>query len=206
MITPRELDDRPRSARTAAGVRFAAAEQVFENSPSENVHSARPRTAASRVADSERKAAKVFAFSAEGHMSDWHTTAAHDIDSTRVVPDAFPTPKFVRKAIEARSRAPAAVHVPLLNLAAIKQPPSNASHDPPPSRPVASSSARSSLFTPRNSERRQQQQERDANGQDFLDSYRQVCARAYELPLALIFYDERRTWSQCLWVRQPVAS
>jgi hypothetical protein len=102
------------------------------------------------------------------------------------VPDAFPTPNFVRKAIEARSRPAAPVpasgasgvaRVPPLNLAAIKQASNNRPHDAPSSRLVASSSARSSLYTPRNSERRQRQREQDANGTDFLDSYRQVRSR-----------------------------
>lgn len=129
----------------------------------------------------------MFAFTAEGHMSDWQTTEEHAIDGKSLVPDAFPTPKFVRKAIEARPRAAAAAppiaaarQVPPLNLAAIKQASNNRPPDAPSSRLVVSSSARSSLYTPRNSERRQRQREQDANGTDFLDSYRQVrsCAAA----------------------------
>jgi hypothetical protein len=177
LITPRELDERPRSARTAAGVRFAAAEQIFENRPSEISDYARPRTAALRGADAERKEAKMFTFTADGQMNDWQTAAVHAIGGTGDVPDAFPTPKAVRKAIEARSRPLAAAPVPPLNLSAIKQASIKRSIDAPSARPVLSS-ARSSLFTPRNSERRQRQRELDANGQDFLDSYRQVHARA----------------------------
>ena len=105
------------------------------------------------------------------------------MDGSSLVPDAFPTPTFVRKAIEARSRPAAPVpasgvaRVPPLNLAAVKQASNNRPHDAPSSRLVASSSARSSLFTPRNTERRQRQREQDANGTDFLDSYRQVRSR-----------------------------
>ena len=184
MVTPRELDDRPRSARTAAGVRFAAAEQIFESPVGESLNALRPRTAASRdtrggVGGAERKDAKKFTFTAEGHMSDWHTTVQHTIDDTISVQDAFPTPTFVRKAIEARSRSATRVAVPQLNLSAINQPPAARPHDPPLSSrraaPAVSSSARSSSFTPRNSERsRLRQREQDANGRDFLDSYRQV--------------------------------
>ena len=37
-------------------------------------------------------------------MSDWHTTQVHATDGAASAPDAFPTPTFVRKAIEARRR------------------------------------------------------------------------------------------------------
>lgn len=171
MVTPREYEERPRSARTAAGVRFAAAEQIFQGDPADNLDSGRPRTAASRGAGAERKEAKKFTFSAEGHMSDWHTTQVHATDGAAAAPDAFPTPTFVRQAIEARRRPHAAV--PPLNLSSINSRP----HDAPVPRHAVSSSARSSSFTPRNTERsRQRQREHDGNGRDFLDSYRQVRA------------------------------
>jgi hypothetical protein len=174
MVTPREYEERPRSARTAAGVRFAAAEQVFQGDPADN--SARPRTAASRGAGAERKEAKKFTFSAEGHMSDWQTTQVHATDGA-AAPDAFPTPTFVRQAIEARRRPHAAV--PPLNLSSINSRP----HDAPVPRHAVSSSARSSSFTPRNTERsRQRQREHDGNGRDFLDSYRQVRAPDLLMP------------------------
>jgi hypothetical protein len=170
IVTPREHIDRPRSARTAAGVRFATDEQTFENR-SENLDSARPRTAASRGVD-RSKEAKTFAFTADGNMSDWQTTTAHAIELATGAPDTFPTPTFVRKANAARSRPPDAV--PPLNLAAISHAVAKP-HNPPSARHVVSSSARSSSFTPRDSERsRPQQRDQHASSQDFLDSYRQV--------------------------------
>ena len=137
-------------------------------------------------------------------MNDWKTSAVHAIDGTSDVPDAFPTPKAVRKAIEARSRPPVVAPVPPLNLSAIKPASSKRSLDPPSSRP-ALSSARSSLFTPRNSERRQRQRELDANGQDFLDSYRQVPAhRRRAHPSAA--HNPRRTWLPSSWAHHRVVS
>lgn len=176
MVTPREHVERPRSARTAAGVRFAAAEEIFDNRPAEHFDSVRPRTAASRGAVQERpKQDKVFAFTVEGHMNNWQTTSAHDIAAADTAPQAFPTPNFVRKAAEARSRPPVAV--PPLNLAAISRSTAKP-HDALSARPAVSSSARSSSFTPRESERsRPRPRDQHANGQDFLDSYRQVHVR-----------------------------
>ena len=176
MVTPREHVERPRSARTAAGVRFAAAEEIFDNRPAEHFDSVRPRTAASRGAVQERpKQDKVFAFTVEGHMNNWQTTSAHDIAAADTAPQAFPTPNFVRKAAEARSRPPVAV--PPLNLAAISRSTAKP-HDALSARPAVSSSARSSSFTPRDSERsRPRPRDQHANGQDFLDSYRQVHMR-----------------------------
>lgn len=172
MITPRDHVERPRSARTAAGVRFATDEQILEKH-TENFDSIRPRTAASRGAGLERstKEAKMFAFTAEGHMSDWQTATAHAVETAAGAPDSFPTPNFVRKANEARSRPPDVV--PPLNLAAIHHPVAKAP-DAPSARHAVSSSARSSSFTPRDSERsRPRQRDQQTNSQDFLDSYRQ---------------------------------
>jgi hypothetical protein len=178
LIKPLEFDDRPRSARTAAGVRFAPAEQMFQSHPAEPLDSVRPRTAVSRVGGVDTKEAKKFTFSAEGCMSDWQTTAEHSVVGTDGMQDVFPAPTFLRKAIPARSQTCAAV--PPLNLAAIKGAPIHLHHDKSSSRHAAtsavSSSARSSSFTPRNSELpRQRRQEHESDGQDFLDSYRQVC-------------------------------
>ena len=106
IITPRELDERPRSARTAAGVRFAAAEQIFEqHGGGDNFDALRPRTAVSRGGGAERKEAKKFEFTADGHMNDWHTAVQHEIEDTTNVKDAFPTPAFVRKSIDERARS-----------------------------------------------------------------------------------------------------
>lgn len=204
MITPREHIERPRSARTAAGVRFAAADQVLEKHH-ENFDSARPRTAASRAGSELVRDVKMFAFTAEGHMSDWHTTTAHAVDTAAGAPDTFPTPTFVRRAIEARARPSNAV--PPLDLAAINKPVAKA-HDAPSARRAVSSSARSSSFTPRDSERsRPRQRDQNADGQDFLDSYRQVRALPCAAPaLALTCVYGCRTWWQCLWDQLSVVS
>lgn len=203
MITPRDHVERPRSARTAAGVRFATDEQILEKH-TENFDSIRPRTAASRGAGLERstKEAKMFAFTAEGHMSDWQTATAHAVETAAGAPDTFPTPNFVRKSNEARSRPPDVV--PPLNLAAIHHPVAKAP-DAPSARHAVSSSARSSSFTPRDSERsRPRQRDQQTNSQDFLDSYRQVRVPRLTWPPnthAAGF----RTWWLCLWELQPVA-